>query len=261
MEALLIFFVVLGLIAVVGHLLWLAVAAVIRIVFFTQAPGHSARETVVRTELDELDITTRTIRGLLARGDLDRETVLRLEQSLEARRRSLQGRSTPPAAKVRPLTTGPSVEQLEQLLGGMHPRDLPPRQRQAALACYRNLNNSQKASLNAPTLLAVARLLFLAGLASRSLDAYRRLLDEHPNLPDRAADRTGSRSPRRPRGSGGSRPSLPGDGASRRVDRIGLRGGSGARWLRSTNPYRPRRSSPRPCRKRSPKSSTMAPRM
>src|SRR5262249_5391967 len=69
--------------------------------------------------------------------------------------------------------------------GGVHPRDLPAQRRQAALACYRRLNNSQRAALKAPTLLAVARLLSLAGLASRALDSYRRLLDDHPNLPDR----------------------------------------------------------------------------
>jgi hypothetical protein len=189
MGDLLVILLVLAFITVVGHLIWLAIAAVVRFVLHDRAwdSAELVREQPARVGLSELDITTRTIRALLARGDLDRETADRLERCLEARRRSLLEKPSVPVAKVRPLTSSPSVAQLEQLLGGgAHPRDLPPSRRQEALACYRRLNNSQQASLNAPTLLALARLLYLAGLTSRALETYRRLLDQHPNLPDHA---------------------------------------------------------------------------
>ncbi len=77
---------------------------------------------------------------------------------------------------------------MEELLGGgdVHPRDLPLGRRQEALACYRRLNHNQRAALNAPTLLALARLLVLAGMTSQAVNIYRRLLDDHPHLADQA---------------------------------------------------------------------------
>src|SRR5262249_21204244 len=160
--------------------LWVALAALSR--FLTDdLPDKKAppsREQLAEEKLRDLEITTRTIRSLLASDELDQATAERLEQCLEARRRALQPKPAAPATKpARPVPVSWGAELEELLGGGVHPRELPAQRRQAALACYRHLNNSQRAALKAPTLLAVARLLSLAGLASRALDSYRRLLD------------------------------------------------------------------------------------
>ena len=83
------------------------------------------------------------------------------------------------------LVHGSALEQLEELLGsGVHPRDLSPAVRRQALSCYVRLNDNQRAALTGPALLAVCRLLEMAGMTSKALNAYRRLLDEHPERPD-----------------------------------------------------------------------------
>lgn len=180
---------VLFFITVVGHLIWLAVAAVIRFVFDLPSgkQAHSDLRGLAGSELHDLEVTGRTIQSLLARGEVDRDTADRLAECLESRRRSLQKQQTAPPAKPAALAPVPSIAQLEELLcNGSHPRDLPVERRQAALACYRRLNNSQRAALKGPTLLSVARLLAMAGMTSHALNAYRRLLDEHGDVPDRA---------------------------------------------------------------------------
>jgi hypothetical protein len=178
------------LLAAVGHVLWLILAAVVRTLVGGLPPEQAtpSRERPVDQKLRDLEITTRTIRALLASGELDQAAADRVEQCLQARQRALQPQPVAPITKPpRPISAS-LIAELEELLdGAAHPRDLPARRRQAALACYRLLNNSQRAALKAPTLLAVARLLSLAGLTSRALDSYRRLLDDHPNLPDRGA--------------------------------------------------------------------------
>jgi hypothetical protein len=69
------------------------------------------------------------------------------------------------------------------LLGdGVHPRDLLVERRREALACYRRLTNDQRSALKVPTLLALARLMEMAGMTSPALNTYRRLLDAHPQL-------------------------------------------------------------------------------
>jgi hypothetical protein len=176
------------LLAVVGHVLWLFLAAVVRTLVGGLPPEQAtpSRERPVDPKLRDLEITTRTIRALLASGELDQASADRVEQCLQARRRALQPQPVAPITKPPRPTSASLIAELEELLdGAAHPRDLPAHRRQAALVCYRLLNNSQRAALKAPTLLAVARLLSLAGLTSRALDSYRRLLDDHPNLPDR----------------------------------------------------------------------------
>ncbi|HEY7315789.1 MAG TPA: hypothetical protein VH643_41045 [Gemmataceae bacterium] len=187
---------VLAFITVVGHLIWVGIAAAIRFLF--QEPPREKtplRPRPADQQLLDLEITTRTIRGLLADGELDQATADRLEQSLEARRRALQPKpavrapagGTPALRSAGVPPAEASVAQLQALLGnGAHPRDLPAQQRRAALACYRRLNNSQRAALNAPTLLALARLLPLAGMTSQALPIYLRLLDDRADVPDAA---------------------------------------------------------------------------
>ncbi len=144
-------------------------------------PAAAVHKRHVNPELDDLEVTKRTIRQLHERGDLDAETAERVVRCLEDRRRTLQ-----PKPVVRPIPTSP-LAQLEELLGeGVHPRDLSPERRREALACYRRLSNSQRAALKAPRLLAMARLMEMVGMTSHALNAYHRLLDEHPELPQRS---------------------------------------------------------------------------
>jgi hypothetical protein len=188
MEILLGILAVLLFITVVGHLIWLALAAMFRFLFAIPSDQHvePVRRSLAEGELHDLEVTTRTIQALLARGELDRETADRLGERLEARRWVLQKRQAPPAVRVAALAPDVSVAQLEELLGeGPHPRDWPVERRQAALACYRQLNNNQRAALKGPTLLAMARLLAMAGMTSHALAAYRRLLDDY-TVSDRA---------------------------------------------------------------------------
>jgi hypothetical protein len=149
--------------------------------FLRKQPAASAQQRSVNPELSDLEVTTRTIRKLHERGDLDAETAERVVRRLEDRRRALQ-----PKPAVHPVLAS-SLAQLEELFGdGVHPRDLSPERRREALAYYRRLNNSQRAALKAPLLLAMARLMEMAGMTSHALNTYRRLLDEHPVLPQRS---------------------------------------------------------------------------
>jgi hypothetical protein len=172
----------------VGHFIWVAIAATIRFLLTASRTDQSAEAGQKRTlnpELLDLEVTTRTIRQLLARGDLDKETIERVEHCLEARRRALQ-----PVQIARPALSTPvsALALLEEILeDGRHPRDLSPYQRREALRCYRRLNNSQRAMLKPATLLAVARLVEMAGMTTHALNAYRRLLDEHPQLPNHSS--------------------------------------------------------------------------
>ena len=186
----LLFILALAIIIVAGHFVWLAFAAVIRFLsgsVSADEPAPPPRKRTISQELGDLEVTTRTIQQLLARGDLDAETANRVGNVLEARRRALQPEPAVLIPRPIPLVPGSSLAQLEKVLGGgVHPRDLSPEQRREALACYRRLNNSQRAAVQGPTLLAVARLLEMAGMTSHALNAYRRLLDEHPELPAHA---------------------------------------------------------------------------
>ena len=100
----------------------------------------------------------------------------------------LQPEPAIPIPKPARLVPGSSLAQLERLLeGGVHPRELTPEQRREALACYRRLSKHQQESLKESTLLALAHLLEMAGMTSQALNLYRRLLNEHPEAPDRAS--------------------------------------------------------------------------
>jgi tetratricopeptide (TPR) repeat protein len=166
-------------------LLWVAVAAVFR--FLANAlpmrrQTASRRAHPLQGELLDLEITTRTIRQLLACGEIDAKTADSVVQCLEARRRALQPKP------IAPVVAPSTLAQLEQLLeGASHPRHLPPERCREALACYRSLNNNQRAALHGRTLLAVARLLDMAGMTSHALNAYRRVLEESTELADRAS--------------------------------------------------------------------------
>src|SRR5579884_334910 len=149
--------------------------------FLRKQPPAAVHKRPATPELFDLEVTTRTIRRLHERGDLDAETAERIARCLEDRRQALQPKPVVPPVPASPLA------QLEELLGeGVHPRDLSPERRREALACYRRLNSSQRASLKAPALLAMTRLMEMAGMTSHALNTYRRLLDEHPELPQRS---------------------------------------------------------------------------
>ena len=137
-------------------------------------------------ELRELTAARRQIRLLLERGEVDAATFESVDRALEARRvHLLAGRQKHPLP-AEPVPVRPSVEQLEDLLRGCDdPRSLSPSRRQDALACWRQLTPEEIAALSSPALLALARLLRLAGLTSRALTTYRQLVDR-PAVPGRA---------------------------------------------------------------------------
>jgi hypothetical protein len=179
MELFLSLMVLLGLVLVtiVGHLIWVGGAALLRALSGPHGSSAPAEDALVH-ELRELDATRRQVRHLCLRGELDRATADQVEQAVNARRRLL-GASV---AGSSPLG------QLERLVAGAtDPRRLTPRQRQDALALYRQLGQEDQAALTAAAHLMIARILRMAGLASRALNAYRRLLENHPVDEGRAA--------------------------------------------------------------------------
>jgi hypothetical protein len=205
--------VVLAIITVVGHGIWLLVAAVGRSLSGGSPPpplrGPLAedrpapcvrcgtplaatqprcpkcrlhRDSPTAAELRELLATARQLQRFLDQGVLDRPTCDRLYQCIEARQQALMAGE--PAAGPAPSEPSP-VEELERLLAPCADvRNLTLGNRQRALACYRRCSAEQLAALSVPAQLSLARLLRLAGLISRSLQGYRQLLQGHPDLPD-----------------------------------------------------------------------------
>src|SRR5205085_2412258 len=111
------------------------------------------------------------IQDMLDRGELAPDVAETVERLLDGRRRSLRG----PRA--------PSIEELVEQT--TEPGDLSADQRRQALAWYRQLSAEQERSLPVSAQLLLARLLRLAGLASRSLALYSNLLERHPKGPNR----------------------------------------------------------------------------
>jgi hypothetical protein len=170
---------VLGVIAVVGHGLWVFFAALFRAV----AGKESALP--VEYELDQMRTVDVVLERLLAAGELDEDTATRLRRAMARRRQAVRGERPP---RLQDHVLSPR-ERLERLLGGTSdPAQLPLEQRQRALRLLRQLDEHQQEQLPAAMLLAAARLLRLAGLTSRALVLYRLLLERHPHYAERAAD-------------------------------------------------------------------------
>jgi tetratricopeptide (TPR) repeat protein len=181
--------VLIAVITLVGHGIWIALAALFRALkggneeFQKEgqtAPSSSHRlssPAFSQGELQELDIVARQLRLFLTRGEIDRATGERMQQALDARRRMVKG-PVPETASQR----------LDALLAQCTDvRHLSVENRRLALAWFRQLTEAEQDRLSVPTLLAVARLLRLAGLASRAVAVYRRLLEVHPEYTNRAA--------------------------------------------------------------------------
>jgi hypothetical protein len=78
----------------------------------------------------------------------------------------------------------PELAEMEQLLGASSDvRHLAPEQRQRVLAQYRKRPPSDWAQLPPAVLLALARLVSMAGLGSRALELYQLLLVHHAQCP------------------------------------------------------------------------------
>src|SRR5262249_27735456 len=144
----------------------------------------------------ELEITARRLQALRDAEAVDRATCEQVYQAIEARQQALLAeyeRAVPTARRVpepapavaeafqapTPLPVPQRLAQLLRLCGDV--RNLTIGNRQQALAWYRRLAESELAQLSAEALLALARLLRMAGLGSRSLRVYRMLLKIHPS--------------------------------------------------------------------------------
>ncbi len=137
------------------------------------APAPAAEDPTA-LELREVAAARRQIRLLLERGEVDAATFESVDRALEARRVHLLAGRQKQTLPAEPVPARPSVEQLADFLRGCDdPRSLPASRRQAALTCWRQLTPEEIAALSLPTLLALARLLRLAGLTSRALATYR----------------------------------------------------------------------------------------
>jgi hypothetical protein len=156
-----------------------------------------AADGPVGVELRELEVAARRLQGLRNAGAVDPGACEQVYRAVEARQHALLseheralpavGRTAEPepalmavevAEKATPLTIAQHLDRLLRLCGDV--RNLTVGNRQQALAWYRRLAESELAQLSAPALLALARLLRMAALGSRSLHAYRVLLETYP---------------------------------------------------------------------------------
>jgi hypothetical protein len=170
----LLFFV--ALITVVGHGIWVLAAMLFRALSGEPEPERSPpppepRRDPRTVELRELEITRRQVQEMRDRGELVADMVESIERALDRRRRSLRRE---PELAIEDL-----IERTSE------PGDLSADQRRRALAWYRQLSAEQERSLPISARLFIARLLRLAGLASRSLAVYSDLLEAYPKNPSR----------------------------------------------------------------------------
>ncbi len=182
-----------GLIAVtvIGHGIWVAIAALVRAMFHAPTPQpiheplpvprrrREPRGNPLDDLLNELEITVRQINALRDRGDLDADTAVTVHRLLARRRRELVSEPSAPAE--------PAPLARPMFGGATEPNQLSPDERRQALAWYRQLDDDELAGLSVPVHRLLARVLRMAGLASRALAAYRLLLDAHPRSAERGA--------------------------------------------------------------------------
>jgi hypothetical protein len=139
-------------------------------------------------ELKELEAMRRQLDAFLARGELERPVFDQIRARIRARRRHLLSADSEPIPASKPPAAPAPSKQLQELLGACQDvRDLSATERRQALALYRQLREAELARLPAASQLLLARLLRIAGLASRARQAYRRLLEAHPERFDVAA--------------------------------------------------------------------------
>ena len=206
------FLCVFAVLAAVGHLVWIVCAALLRKLFGRRSAatpprgrstaecprcganvGGGAREcprcglllsSKEAAEARDLDAAGRAVRLLARDGELDPAVAGRVLEAFRARRRRLVGDRDAvraPTLDVEEVPETSPVGRLEQLFArGAHPRELPAVTRQEALDLCRRLSNGELSWLSGPAMLGVARLMRIAGLASRSLAAHERLLERHP---------------------------------------------------------------------------------
>jgi hypothetical protein len=205
--------------ALVGHLLWMGAAEILKPLFSPAPPPPRspapcvvcgarlpprvgkcpacgvAADSPLGVELRELEITARRLQALRDAEAVDRATCEQVYRAVEARQQALlaeHGQALPTPGRVpeqapaateaieaaTPLTVPQRLDRLLRLCGDV--RNLTIGNRQQALAWYRRLAEGELAQLSAEALLALARLLRMAGLGSRSLAIYRVLLEVHP---------------------------------------------------------------------------------
>jgi hypothetical protein len=116
MEIILILLGVLGLVTLVGHGIWVALAALVRAL-----AGNEPSEPTTAAELTDLDATARQLAAFQKAGALDAETCQRLQDCIVARRRIL---TEPPSVPHR--SPAPAAEHVKPLLS---PAEKPVLQR------------------------------------------------------------------------------------------------------------------------------------
>lgn len=200
-------------VAMVGHLLWLLGAAIVKNVFSAGPPRDREprfhpdqdcrrcgerllnfekncpacgleRDGDTARELRDLQITGDAIDGLVRGEQLSPQVAAELHDAIRARRRTLApehwGKERSDASDTAELS-----QTLEDLLGeGPDARQLSGEERRRALACYRKMTRPALAATSPPALLCLARLLRLAGFTSRVLDVYDILLQNHAAAPE-----------------------------------------------------------------------------
>lgn len=201
----LIFLIALVVVAFVGHLLWLLGAEIAKNVFAAAPPrgresGFLAEQDCPRcgerllgfekncpacglerggdTEraLRHLEITADAIDAMVRGEQLSPQVAAEIHAAIRLRRQVL------PQERRRDSRGKPATaRQLEELLGhSTDVRQLSAEERRQALACYRKSTPSELAQLSPAALLALARLLRMAGFTSRVLDVYELVLKVHP---------------------------------------------------------------------------------
>jgi hypothetical protein len=227
---------VVGLIAIVGHLIWITVAAVFSALAepvdsgkppvrpdreplecvlcgswvqagrrCSQCGLDSRRDEAV--QLAELETTRSQITKLAQTDELPQEAAATVMRAVAQRRAELLQRLAALTGfnqRPKPLTSEHSprpvaavhleevddtpepaldLALMEQLLaGGLDVRQLTSAQRHRALTLYRKRPPSAWARLSPAVLLALARLVAVAGLGSRALELYQILLVHHPEF-------------------------------------------------------------------------------
>jgi hypothetical protein len=208
---------VLGGVALVGHLIWISVAAVFRAIAGAGEPQSKSRRDVPKecpacgrplsqwlprcagcgmdpmspaaVEFGNLATTMRQLTVLAQTGDLDQATFDRIRQSVEERRRTLRAPEQAPIAQPAPAATPPSPAPLWQLLEQFlmescaDVRAISARDRDRAVEWYLALPEERRAGLPAMAQLNMARLLRLSGMRDEPLRVYRRFLERYPQNP------------------------------------------------------------------------------
>ncbi|MFO0845362.1 MAG: hypothetical protein U0797_23765 [Gemmataceae bacterium] len=122
MELLCVLFFALLVVTLVGHGIWVACAAILRLFAEPKSERPLPAFTPARHDpLDDIDVALRQLRGLLSRGELDPETAGRAVEALLARRAALAGEEAPAVVETvrvtpRPLPAPPPSPVLTEVL-------------------------------------------------------------------------------------------------------------------------------------------------